>query len=419
MRPVGMVWNLASAWGLLGETLDGGSACPYRPRDNGVVRGRLPAVSDVITSVISNRFRADGVSFSPCVSPLSSPFIPSPPCAPVSGAASAPTSECLGSRKGSAGTLAARLEVLADLEPVVDRLMSDHEARRTLWFPSELMRDPEFACPEAGLRQMRGRAAGLPDACRVAVALNLLTEEGLPHFHRLLAVHLGDDSFWRRWNNLWTAEEDRHGVLLHDYCRETQIIDALQLDRLRFAYLRGGFHPEWSRDPYRAFVYTTLQERATQVSHAATGRLCAEFEPRIEFLLRNIAADEAHHHVFYREVFAEILKRDPDQALEAAASLMPSIDMPGTAIPGFRDYADVIRRSGIYGPRDYLRIVQDLIRYWRIEGLTGLQAMGRQAQETILAIPQRLELVAGHVERRHRSKTFSFELVFRREFTLG
>lgn len=333
--------------------------------------------------------------------------------------ASSPAVGRMGMCSSSDAGLAARLEVLADLETVVDQLMQDHESRRTLWFPSDLMMDSGVGGPEEALRQLRGDAAGLPDPCRVAVALNLLTEEGLPHFHRLLAMHLGDDSFWRRWNNLWTAEEDRHGVLLHDYCRETRIIDAPQLDRLRFAYLRSGFHPEWNRDPYRAFVYTTLQERATQVSHAATGRLCAEFEPRIDFILRNIAADEAHHHVFYREVFAEILKRDPDQALDAAASLMPSIDMPGTAIPGFRDFADVIRRSGIYGPRDYLRIVQDLIRYWRIESLTGLRSVGRRAQDTILGIPQRLEAVAGHVERRNRSKTFSFDLVFRREFTVA
>ncbi|HRI16766.1 MAG TPA: acyl-ACP desaturase [Verrucomicrobiota bacterium] len=315
--------------------------------------------------------------------------------------------------------LQARLEVLADLNPLVELLMEDHESKRELWFPSDLFSDEEQADPEAWIRSIRKLAAGLPDSCRVAIALNLVTEEGLPHFHRLLSVNFGDGTVWRKWTNLWTAEEDRHGAVLQDYCKETRIIHTKSLEKLRFEYLRGGFQTGWDLDPYRALVYTTLQERATQVSHAGTGRICAGYEPKVDYILRNIAADEARHHVFYRQVFAEILKRDPNDALEAAASLMPSIDMPGLSMPGFKEFADVVRRGGIYGPRDYLRIVQEQIRFWKIEGLTGLKAVGRIAQEKILRIPGRLEKIAQHVENRNRSKTFSFDLVFQREFTMA
>src|SRR5690606_28792154 len=113
--------------------------------------------------------------------------------------------------------------------------------------------------PAAHTEELRRRAEGNPDHARAALALNMLTEEGLPHFHRVLAVYLGDDSFWRNWNNLWTAEEDRHGVLLHDYVRETRLLDNRRLDEMQFEYLRAGFSPEWDKDPYRVFVYTSLQ----------------------------------------------------------------------------------------------------------------------------------------------------------------
>ena len=53
------------------------------------------------------------------------------------------------------------------------------------------------------------------------------------------------------------------------------------------------------------------------------------------------------------------------------------IDMPGVTMPGFKELAEVIRRAGIYGPRDYLRIVQEQIRYWKIESLQGLNEIGR------------------------------------------
>ena len=312
----------------------------------------------------------------------------------------------------------AKIEVLKDLEGTVDELMRQHEAKRELWWPSDLFGDEAEGRPEARPDAVRERAVGMPDPCRIAIALNIITEEGLPHFHRLLAVYLEDDSFWRRWNNLWTAEEDRHGSVLHDYCRASRILHARSLDQLQFDYIRNGFHPEWDSDPYRVFVYTTLQERATQISHANTGAACAEYEPQIQYILSRIAGDEARHYAFYRQVFAEVLERDPDRALEAAARIMPSIDMPGISMPGFKDYADVVRRAGIYGPRDYLKIVDEQIRFWRIESLTGLGELGRKAQDKILSIPARLQKVAEYIESRSGAKTFSFELVWSRTFAM-
>ena len=97
---------------------------------------------------------------------------------------------------------------------------------------------------------------------------------------------------------------------------------------------------------------------------------------------------------------------------------MPSIDMPGVNMPHFREMADVIRRAGIYGPRDYLKIVEEQIRYWAIEKLTGLNELGKKAQEKILAIPDRLERVANMMETRSRAKTFAFNVAFAREFTM-
>jgi acyl-[acyl-carrier-protein] desaturase len=314
--------------------------------------------------------------------------------------------------------LYSKIEVLQDLEDVVRELMEIHERKRELWFPSDLIGPTPDECPDTHIAKLRQQAAGIPDHARAALALNLLTEEGLPHFHRLLAVYLGDDSFWRSWNNLWTAEEDRHGQVLHDYARDTQLLQQRKLEEMQFEYLRAGFHPQWDRDPYRVFAYTTVQERATQFSHSETGKIVAEYEPRLASMLSQVAKEEARHYTFYRTVFGEILKRDPDQALHSASFILPAIDMPGVTMPGFKELADVIRRAGIYGPRDYLRIVQEQIRYWKIESVEGLNELGRKAQEKIMGIPSRLKRIAEHMETRSKSKTFSFEVVFNREFAM-
>jgi acyl-[acyl-carrier-protein] desaturase len=312
----------------------------------------------------------------------------------------------------------AKVEVLADLEEDVHAMMEVHEAKRVLWFPSELLAPAPDTDPDEYVRELRERAKGISMPARVALALNLLTEEGLPHFHRLLAVYLGSDSFWSRWTNLWTAEEDRHGAVLHDYARDSQILDNPVLEKMQFEYLRAGFEPAWDKDPYRVFVYTTLQERATQVSHANTGKLAGQYEPKIGTVLANVSKEEARHYAFYRDIFKGVLRRDPNRALESAATVMPSIDMPGVNMPHFREMADVIRRAGIYGPRDYLRIVEEQIRYWAIEAVEGLDEVGRKAQEKILGIPQRLQRVADAMETRSRAKTFVFAVAFAREFQM-
>lgn len=311
-----------------------------------------------------------------------------------------------------------KVEVLKDLEARVRELMAAHEAKRDLWYPSDFLGPEPESDVGAHLDGLRERAAGIPDAARVALAVNLLTEEGLPHFHRILAVYLDDESYWQTWNNLWTAEEDRHGAVLRDYARDARLFDQRKIEEMQFAYMRSGFAPAWDKDPYRVFVYTSLQERATQFSHANTGRMIKEYEPGLAEILDNVARDEARHFAFYRTVFAEILERDPDEALQSAAQIMPSIDMPGASMPRFKEFADVIRRAGIYGPRDYLRIVQEQIRHWKIEHLTGLGELGRQAQERILGIPDRLRRIAELIETRNKSKTFAFDVVFNREFAM-
>ncbi|MCA2005257.1 MAG: acyl-ACP desaturase [Ignavibacterium sp.] len=309
-----------------------------------------------------------------------------------------------------------KTEVLSHLESKVKDWMEQHIAKRKLWFSSDFLPVDEKNSDDQNkiVTSLKERAKGIKDPARVAVALNLLTEEGLPHFHRLIAQHLGSDSFWSKWNNMWTAEEDRHGNILRDYARDSRLFSFREIEMMQFYYQESGFNPDWDKDPYKVFVYTTLQERATQFSHKNTGKLVGDDEPLLNGILSNIAADEAKHFTFYRNVFKEVLKLDPNRAMVSASDIMPAIDMPGLSMPNFRDMADVVRRVGIYGPRDYKQIVEEAIKFWEIELVTGLNDVAKKAQEKILSIPKRLEKVAEYIEKRTESKTFSFDFIYNR-----
>src|SRR5438270_708980 len=66
----------------------------------------------------------------------------------------------------------AKVEVLADLEEVVHQLMVTHEAKRVLWFPSELLAAAPDTDPDHHLRELRERSSGISLPARVALALN-------------------------------------------------------------------------------------------------------------------------------------------------------------------------------------------------------------------------------------------------------
>ncbi len=313
--------------------------------------------------------------------------------------------------------LQAKTDVLRELEPTVESLMEEHVQKRQVWYPGDFL--PAYEQTDDDEDQQRAnlqdRVQSISDPARVSVALNLLTEEGLPHFHRILSTYLGSDNIWSKWNFLWTAEEDRHGNVLRDYVREARLFRFREVEELQFDYQQSGFTPDWDKDPYRVFVYTTLQERATQIAHSNTGKQVGNDEPLLGGILRQVAADEARHYAFYRKIFKSILEIDPNRALESALQILPSIDMPGLSIPGFKKMADTVRRTGIYGPWEYKAIVEEAVGFWGIDNLSGLNARGRKARDKIMELPARLEKVAKYIERKSTSKTFSFDFLYNRQ----
>jgi acyl-[acyl-carrier-protein] desaturase len=312
--------------------------------------------------------------------------------------------------------LPAQREVLQAVAPQVRDFMQRHKDSRKLWMPGELL--PADEAHESDLAKLRERAKGLPDSVRVALALNLLTEEGLPHFHRLVAQYMGHDGVWSEWNNLWTAEEDRHGCVLRDYVRDTRVFDMVALERLQYQYIESGFNPAWHADPYRLLAYTSLQEKATQTSHSNAGRIAGQYEPTLQRILAHISADESRHYVFYRDSFSAVLKADTNRALHALAAIAPALAMPGHNIEGFAQMSEVERRAGIYGPREYLKLVEDLIKHWAVDTLTNLSAVGRAAQEKVMELPARLARMADYIERKTAARSYSFEFIYRRAFEM-
>jgi acyl-[acyl-carrier-protein] desaturase len=148
-----------------------------------------------------------------------------------------------------------KAEVLQSLEEKVKVWMEAHIEKRKMWFSSDFLPADERNSDDQEniIIKLRERIRGIKDSARVAVGLNLITEEGLPHFHRILSKYLGDDSFWSQWNYMWTAEEDRHGNILRDYARDSRLFNFSKLEQMQYVYVEKGFDPDWDKDPYKVF----------------------------------------------------------------------------------------------------------------------------------------------------------------------
>ena len=293
----------------------------------------------------------------------------------------------------------AAADLLRDLEPVVEGLLERHLATSKEWFPHEHV--PYSRGRDAVIGEQWNESdadlagATIDEAVRSALLVNLLTEDNLPYYFRTIERVFGPDGAWGTWVRRWTAEEGRHAMAIYSYLMVTRAIDPQHLERCRMAQVSGGLIPE-PPNFHETLVYLSLQELATRISHRATGKMLGD--PAGYEVMMRVAGDENLHQLFYRDLAAAAIERDPDGMMLAIEQQVAGFTMPGIGIPGFADHAKRIAAAGIYDLAVHHEqiLVPVVLHHWGIESLEGLDADAEQARERLMS---RLEK-SGRVARR-------------------
>jgi acyl-[acyl-carrier-protein] desaturase len=272
--------------------------------------------------------------------------------------------------------------ILLALEPVVARLLDRHLATAKEWFPHE------YVTWESGRSYVdepwQESDSRLSATARIALELNLLTEDNLPSYHLALCRLFGGEGAWGEWARRWTAEEGRHSIVIRDYLMTSRGVDPVALERERMEHVARGYSPRGIDGPFDALVYVTLQELATRIAHRNTGAITDD--PIAERLLIRVALDENLHHAFYRDLGAAALEIDTSAMVLAIQRQVLGFSMPGFELRSFRERAISIAAAGIYD----LRIHRDqvlrpvLLKHWRLDRLTGLSDDAERARENVL-----------------------------------
>ncbi len=279
------------------------------------------------------------------------------------------------------------------LDDDVQRLLGRHLSVAKEWFPHELVPWERGRRFEPGA-EYQADGEPLPAGVASALYVNLLTEDNLPHYFHAIVEVFGPASAWGEWARRWTAEEQRHSIVLRDWLCVTRQVDMVALERARMHQVSRGFRPGTRAGSVAdGIVYLTLQELATRIAHWNTGRL---LEPEGFAMLKRVAADENLHFLFYRDLVTAALEVDPSRTVEAIDRQVRAFEMPGAEIDGFSAHAAAIAAAGIYDFRvHYEQVLAPVVMgHWALGALEGLDAEAEQARDRLFRWVARLQRVA-------------------------
>ncbi|MFW0796153.1 acyl-ACP desaturase [Gordonia sp. CPCC 205515] len=133
-------------------------------------------------------------------------------------------------------------ELIIALEKALPEIAEDHQAAALAWNPHDwvpwdLGRNFAFL----GGQDWDSSQQTLSDEVRAGLLVLLLTKDNLPSYHRVLAKHFPAFSDWRQLVGVWTAEDNRHAIVLRDYLVVTRAIDPVDAEERRRIHVTAGY----------------------------------------------------------------------------------------------------------------------------------------------------------------------------------
>ena len=306
-------------------------------------------------------------------------------------------------------TITSRAEVLQSLESFVkENIGTFLKSVEASWQPSDFIPDSRLDTFFDEVKTLRERAKELSYDLLAVLIGDTITEEALPNyeawFHELDDLNRDRDNGWAQWIRGWTAEENRHGDLLNRYLYLSGRVNMREFETSTQHLIADGFDLGTAHDPYRAFVYTSYQEMATNLSHRRVGTLARKAgEDQLSKICGMIAGDETRHARVYKTFVDKIFEVDPSEMMLAFEDMMrKKIVMPAHYMremgvemgKTFGHFTDAAQRLGVYTSQDYTDILDTLITDWKIADRTDLNSAAEKARDYVMALPARLRRVS-------------------------
>ncbi|MEU2006961.1 acyl-ACP desaturase [Rhodococcus sp. NPDC019627] len=275
--------------------------------------------------------------------------------------------------------------LLTELAPVVEENLARHTADADGWLPHDLVpwdQGKNFAF--MGGTDWSADQSTLSEVEALALTVGVLVADNVPAYHREIAKHLAMVGPWWRWVGRWTAEENRHSIVLRNYLMVTRAVDPVALERARMdEMVRGYAMPPMHL--LEMLANSALEEKAAAVRHQNTAALAED--PLVASIETRLAADDELQSVFYRNVVEAAFAVAPEQMVRAIASRIDAFDVPSVELPGGKNSTAVLAEAGIYDPAHQReKVFAPLLAAWNIAGRSDLGTEGEKAREELSAL---------------------------------
>lgn len=165
----------------------------------------------------------------------------------------------------------------------------------------------------------------------------------------------------RSWFHVnWGYEESKHSMTLEGWL----LASGHRTEEERETVQNALSNFEWElpyEHPRQMVCYTMIQELATFWNYRNLETIAAkEKDIALITALRVISVDERVHYNFFRNMVKEWMKWDEEGTIYDIKYVFDHFSMPGrTQIPGYDEAARVLAKTGVYGPREYIKLVKN------------------------------------------------------------
>ena len=283
-------------------------------------------------------------------------------------------------------------ELILALEKALPEITEEHQAGAQQWNPGDWVpwdKGRNFAFL-GGADFEAGQESLSPTAAAGLLAL-LLTKDNLPSYHRVLARHFPPFTDWRQLIGVWTAEDNRHSIVLRDYLVVTRAMDPVDAENRRRIHVVAGWKQS-SEAVAELGPMDTLAELAiheNQCVHFITKLIEYAEDPDLVTILEKIRTDDAAQAAMFQAYLIAGAVADQEATVLAVDKALANIERIGGDIADFDEQRDYI--ADFEDAASDAAIAAKLAQELKLESLQSLSAEAEAARARIL------ERAAGHV----------------------
>jgi acyl-[acyl-carrier-protein] desaturase len=276
-------------------------------------------------------------------------------------------------------------ELLYALEKAIPEIMEEHHAAAETWNPHDWVPwdDGRNFAFLGGVDFDPDRPAPLPADAAAAVLALLLTKDNMPSYHRLMAQKASIFGAWQQVIGSWTAEDNRHSIVLRDYLVVSRLVDPEVAENLRLHHITKGK----LQSPVSLTDYQILDVMALLAVHELQ---CVAFEEKLladsdNEVLTAIVSRILHDDRVQAKTFTNFLNAGVDanisELITAVDKAITELELIGADVDNFGGL-DLIAK---YNADAATYVASALVAGLKLESLDGLGENDEAARQRILA----------------------------------